>query len=287
MSTGVSVSLSNMQSAIRYSTAASNNSDAEVDAQVDSDRLFGSGISIDIVQEERRQEAYDNIFDARVVLTNASSTISRIGTLLADIQTKATTAADSDTTTTERAALVVEINDIAERINSRIANFQYEENPLLDGTYSGENRLSFITGLTTNVDTLLPNYIDLQSESDNIQLAEADEDTGSLTVQFNGEDLTDETEELIFSKFENEVAKAIELIDTKNDETTEVADRLDTRVERLADTVYMDYRLDDLEAPQTTMQKLVEELNTNPMTALQVQGNISLEGFVQLLNSNE
>jgi len=287
MSTGVSVSLSNMQSAIRYSTTASNNSDAEVDAQVDSDRLFGSGISIDIVQEERRQEAYDNIFDARVVLTNASSTISRIGTLLADIQTKATTAADSDTTTTERAALVVEINDIAERINSRIANFQYEENPLLDGTYSGENRLSFITGLTTNVDTLLPNYIDLQSESDNIQLAEADEDTGSLTVQFNGEDLTDETEELIFSKFENEVAKAIELIDTKNDETTEVADRLDTRVERLADTVYMDYRLDDLEAPQTTMQKLVEELNTNPMTALQVQGNISLEGFVQLLNSNE
>lgn len=263
----------NMQSAIASSKLRS------------SDTTLGSGFAARIVQADRRNDAYENIFNARVVLDHASGNANRIKNLLTDIQTKATTAADTTTNTSDRATLVSEINAIAERINSRIQEAQYDENPLLDGTYSGEDRLKFVTGLTTNVDTLLPDYVDLQSESDNLDIASSNEDSGTLSAQFNDIDLTSKTEELIFSKFENEIAKAIDLVNTKIGETEDVTSRLDARVARLKDRELIQDDVNAMQLPQTTMQKIVDRLNSNPIASLQVQGNLTTGGFIRLLNS--
>ena len=274
MPSGISISLTNMQNAINASYSSTTN------------ERPNNGFTTRIVQEERRNEAYENIFNARLVLNHAASNSTRVKSLLTDIQTKATTAADASTSTTDRATLVSEINTIAARINDRIEVAQYEDSPLLDGSFSGENRLKFVTGLTTNVDTQLPDYIDLQSNSDNVEIASTDDDSGELIAQYNGSELTSDTETLIFSKFENEVAEAIDLVSITISDTSQVTGRLDARVARLADRELLQTESDEMQSPQTTMQKLVDSLNSNPISSLQVQGNLTTGGFIRLLNSN-
>ena len=243
--------------------------------------------------EARRQSALENITQADRLLSRAelaANTIQSILGLIDSTTEQLNTLNDNNNDDSEtRTRLIDEINALGDQINDQVDLALYEQDPLLDGSFSGENRLVFSTGFTNGGVTRLPDFINLRPQGASLDLGQLL--SSGFQADVDGTFLSEDSDSFSLSQFGDIVAESLNKVES-------VLSSAQNTTERLSKTAVRIREFDTFDQNETSDQSLLGALATSlqdadgttltglSAVAVFTQGNLSTKGILNILNTS-
>ena len=233
--------------------------------------------------QPRIETALANLNDAKDLTETIQSAATKIKSFLTEIKLQADTIT-SQSSSTDKETAIININLNAQRIDDLIDRTTFNNQPLLDGSITANNPITFQTGLTSSSLTRISNLKDFTTDSTSLNLGKTEDGVFSATL--DGTALTNTTSEDDFDAFSEQVETAIDQVDDEVGRLSELIEGLDTKAKEL-----LRIELEDNGGnPLTTVEKVIlkledilKSLENNPSQALLTQRNIKVDDVLRIL----